>query len=203
METAVLIPLKSFRNAKRRLADVFGPDERATLAREVAQIVLRAAAPFPTFVACDDDEVAEWAADRGAAVLWTPGLGLNGALEHGVDVIAGKGVEHVVISHGDLPLARAFDHLCHPHTVTLVPDHRLDGTNVQTRPASAFVAQYGPGSFRAHLAAAVHAGRRVRVVVDADLALDVDTIDELYHPRARAVLGDVIPRPHEPRASVR
>jgi hypothetical protein len=29
----------------------------------------------------------------------------------------------------------------------------------------------------------------VRVVVDADLALDVDTIDELRHPRARAALA--------------
>ncbi len=200
METAVLVPIKSFRNAKRRLAGVFGPDDRARLAREMAQIVLRAAAPLPTFVACDDDEVAQWVAERGADVLWTPGLGLNGALEHGVDVIAGKGVEHVVISHGDLPLARAFDHLCRPDTITLVPDHRLDGTNVQTRPASAFVAQYGPGSFRAHLAAAVRDGRRVRVVVDADLALDVDTIDELYHPRALAVLGDLVPPPPEPRA---
>lgn len=193
METAVLIPIKSFRNAKRRLADVFGPDDRAALAREMAQIVLRAATPFPTFVACDDDEVAEWVSERGAEVLWTPGLGLNGALEHGVDVIAGKGADHVVISHGDLPLASAFDHVCQPGTITLVPDHRLDGTNVQTRPAARFVAQYGPGSFRAHLATALRAGDRVRVMVDADLALDVDTIDDLYHPRARALLGDLVP----------
>jgi len=198
VETAVLVPVKSFRSAKRRLTNVFGADERARLAREMAQIVLRAAAPFPTFVACDDDEVAEWAAAHGAEVLWTPGLGLNGALQHGVDVIAGKGADHVVISHGDLPLAHSYDHLCEPGTVTLVPDHRLDGTNVQTRPATPFVAQYGPGSFRRHLADALLDGRRVRVVVDADLSLDVDTVDELYHPRARAVLGDLVPSPPPP-----
>jgi 2-phospho-L-lactate guanylyltransferase len=195
VETAVLVPIKSFRHAKRRLAGVFGPDERATLAREMADIVLRAAAPFPTFVACDDDAVAEWVARRGADVLWTPGLGLNGAIEHGVDVIAGKGADHVVISHGDLPLAHSFGHLCRAGTVTLVPDHRLDGTNVQARPAAPFVARYGAGSFRAHLAAALERGERVRVVVDADLALDVDTIDELHHPRARAALHDVVPAP--------
>lgn len=189
----MLVPIKSFRTAKRRLADTYGAGDRATLARAMAEIVLRAAAPMPTFVACDDDEVAEWVTERGAEVLWTPGLGLNGAIEHGVDVIAGKGADHVVISHGDLPLARTFDHLCTPRVVTLVPDHRLDGTNVQTRPAARFVARYGAGSFRAHLAAALSEGRRVRVVVDAELALDVDTIDELHHPSARAVLGDLVP----------
>jgi 2-phospho-L-lactate/phosphoenolpyruvate guanylyltransferase len=193
VETAVLIPIKSFRNAKRRLAAAFGSDDRATLARAMSEIVLRAAAPFPAFVACDDDEVAEWVTERGAEVLWTPGLGLNGAIEHGVDVIAGKGADHVVISHGDLPLARSFAHLCEHDTVTLVPDHRLDGTNVQTRPAARFAPQYGAGSFRAHLASALADGRRVRVVVDAELAVDVDTIDELRDPRTRAVLDHVVP----------
>ena len=37
-------------------------------------------------VACDDDEVAAWAGTCGAEVLWTPGLGLNGAIEHSVEV---------------------------------------------------------------------------------------------------------------------
>jgi 2-phospho-L-lactate guanylyltransferase (CobY/MobA/RfbA family) len=69
--------------------------------------------------------------------------------------------------------------------VVLVPDHRLDGTNVQARPAAPFVARYGGGSFRRHLSDALDAGMRVRVVVDADLAIDVDTVNELRHPRAR------------------
>lgn len=194
MESAVLVPIKSFRNAKRRLAGVLGPDERARLAQEMARIVLEAAASLPTFVACDDDQVAEWVTEHGAEALWTPGLGLNGAIEHGVDVITGKGADHIVISHGDLPLARTFTHLCEPGVVTLVPDHRLDGTNVQTRPAGPFVAHYGGGSFREHLRSALARGDRVRVVIDADLALDVDTVDELMDPRARAVLGDLARR---------
>lgn len=198
METAVLVPIKSFQNAKRRLADEFGSAERADLARRMAETVIAAAHPFPVFVACDDDEVADWVTARGAEVLWTPGLGLNGALEHGVDVIAGKGVDHVVISHGDLPLARSYVHLCEPDVVTLVPDHRFDGTNVQARPATRFTARYGPGSFRAHLAASLDDGLAVRIVVDADLAVDVDTVDELRHERVRAVLGDVAPTSDRP-----
>ena len=91
----MLVPIKSFRDAKGRLAAVFSPDERAELSRRMASAVLDAAAPMPTFVACDDDEVADWVGARGAEVLWTPGLGLNGAIEHGTEVIAGKGFDHV------------------------------------------------------------------------------------------------------------
>jgi 2-phospho-L-lactate guanylyltransferase len=193
VEPAVLVPIKSFRNAKGRLAPVLSPDERAELARRMAAIVLGAASPLPVFVACDDDEVADWATSRRAEVLWTPGLGLNGAIEHGVELIAARGHDHVVITHSDLPLARSYGRLCRPDTVTLVPDHRLDGTNVQSRPTTPFSAQYGPGSFRRHLADALADGWRVRVVVDPDLALDVDTDQELRHPRARAAFDGLLP----------
>ena len=189
VETAVLVPIKSFRDAKGRLSGHFSPDERARLAQGMAGIVLDAGRPMPVFVACDDDDVAEWATARDAEVLWTPGLGLNGAIEHSVELIAGKGYDHVVIAHGDLPLARTFEHLCEPDTVVLVPDHRMDGTNVQARPAAPFTAHYGAGSFRRHLDAAVESGLRARVVVDADLAVDVDTVDELRLPRTREALA--------------
>ena len=188
MESAVLVPIKAFRDAKGRLAGSMTPTDRADLARRMASIVLAAATDLPTFVACDDDEVADWVDARGAEVLWTPGLGLNGAIEHGVDVLAGKGFDHVVISHSDLPLARSLSRLCRPDTVTLVPDHRLDGTNVQARPTTPFAARYGGGSFRAHLSDALATGLRTRIVFDVDLALDVDTVDELNHPRVRAAL---------------
>ncbi len=194
VETAVLVPIKSFRDAKGRLSAFFTPAERADLARRMAAVVLDAAAPMPVFVACDDDEVADWVGGRGAEVLWTPGLGLNGAIEHGVEVVAGKGFSHVVVTHSDIPLARSFTHLCEPDTVVLVPDQRLDGTNVQARPAVAFEACYGAGSFRRHLTAALASGRRTRVVVDAGLALDVDTIDELRDPRLSAAFADVLAR---------
>ena len=57
------------------------------------------------FVACDDDDVASWADAAGAEVLWSPGLGLNGAVDAGRATIAGKGFDHLVIAHSDLPLA--------------------------------------------------------------------------------------------------
>lgn len=180
MEAAVLVPIKAFRNAKGRLAPAVSPAARADLARMMAARVLDAARPFTPFVVCDDDDVADWAGRQGADVLWTPGLGLNGAVDHASAVVAGKGFDHVVIAHGDLPLANSFEHLIVDGAVTLVPDHRLDGTNVQTRPASTELpAAYGAGSFRHHLAAAIGRGLDVRVVTDPRLARDVDTIADL------------------------
>ena len=68
---------------------------------------VEAVRPLPTFVACDDDAVAQWAESLGATVLWGPGLGLNGAVDAGVETIAGKGFDDVIISHGDLPIPRS------------------------------------------------------------------------------------------------
>ena len=180
MEAAVLVPIKAFRNAKGRLAPTVSPAARADLARMMADRVLEAARPFAPFVVCDDDDVAGWATSRGAEVLWTPGLGLNGAVDHASAVVAGKGFDHVVVAHGDLPLANTFEHLVADGFVTLVPDHRLDGTNVQARPATIELpAAYGAGSFRHHLVAALDRGLDVRVVTDRRLARDVDTIADL------------------------
>ncbi len=184
METALLAPIKAFGAAKGRLGAVLDASQRAALATWLADGVLRAAAPLPTFVACDDDEVARWADRAGAEVLWTPGLGLNGAVDHGCRTIAGKGFDHVIIAHGDLPRPASIASVPRPGTVTLVPDRRHDGTNVMAVPLSGHglpvPVSYGSGSFRRHLEGA--RGRRVEVRYDADLSLDVDDPADLTHP---------------------
>lgn len=195
MDLAALIPVKSFRAAKARLAGVLTDDERATLARAMATRVVRAARPLPTFVACDHDEVAAFAEELGATVLWGPGLGLNGAVDHGVSTIAGKGFDHVVIAHGDLPLAANLGDLARPAEVVIVPDRRRDGTNVLARPCELVLpAAYGPGSFRAHYQAAVATGLKVTVRVDRRLAIDIDTMADCVHPMTAAAVADMLGR---------
>ena len=180
---AVLVPVKSFGAAKARLTSSVSPDARRALARWMAGRVVAAAAPLPVFVACDDDEVAEWADGLGASVLWSPGLGLNGAVDEGVATMAGKGIDHVVISHGDLPLATSLADVARPDTVVLVPDRRRDGTNVLARPTAIDLpASYGAGSFGQHLRHAMRADVAVMVRIDAELSLDLDTVSDLHHP---------------------
>ena len=174
----MLIPVKSFREAKVRLAPALTSKERSQLARTMAARVLAAAGPLPAFVVCDDREVADWARSLGALVVWEPGRGLNGAVADGLVLLAAEGAATVVVAHGDLArpegLARVLDG--HPEgAVTLVPDGRDDGTNVAVLPALAgFRPSYGPGSFRRHVDEAARLGLALRVLRDAALGQDVD-----------------------------
>jgi 2-phospho-L-lactate guanylyltransferase len=199
VETAALIPIKGFHAAKARLATVMSAADRERLARWMATRVIEALRPMPTFVACNDDRVAEWADGLGAGVLWGPGLGLNGAIDVGVETLAGKGAEHVLIAHGDIPRPERLASVATPRTIVLVPDRRRDGTNVLSRPTGAsMAAEYGAASFDRHLAAALATGIAVQVRTDPLLSIDVDTIDDCHHPIAAAVLrpflGEAMPR---------
>jgi 2-phospho-L-lactate/phosphoenolpyruvate guanylyltransferase len=199
VETAALIPIKGFHAAKARLASVLSDSDRERLARWMATRVIEALRPMPTFVACDDDRVAEWADALGVGVLWGPGLGLNGAIDVGVETLAGKGAEHVLIAHGDIPRPENLPTVPTPRTIVLVPDRRCDGTNVLSRPtAISMAAEYGAASFDRHLAAALASGIAVQVRSDPFLSIDVDTVDDCRHPIAAAVLrpflGEAMPR---------
>ena len=179
----MLIPVKRFTAAKERLSSLLDVDQRADLARWLAARVVAAARSLPTFVACDDNDVAAWADGVGADVLWSPGLGLNGAVDSGRSTIAGKGFDHVVIAHSDLPLAHDLGAVAVAGAVTLVPDRHRDGTNVLALPTAADVpASFGGGSFRRHLDLAMAAGLPVHVLGDTRLALDIDNPDDVAHP---------------------
>lgn len=174
-DTAVLVPVKAFDQAKVRLAPALPPNERAALARTMAEGVLRAAQGLPVFVVCDDAEVAGWAAAQGASVIWEPGQGLNRAVEAGVDDLGTAGFGSVIVAHADLPLAADVTWLARFPGVTIVPDRHGDGTNVVCVPArSGFHFAYGPGSFDRHRAEAGRIGQPLRIVREPLLSWDVD-----------------------------
>ncbi len=189
-DAAVLVPVKAFGEAKRRLSPALGAAERAALSRRLTAGVIAAAAPLPVAVVCDDREVAGWARSLGALVIWEPGRGLNGAVAAGVAHLAGEGVRVVGVAHGDLAQPAGLGALCtgHPQrALSLVPDGRDDGTNVVVVPtAAAFRFSYGPGSFRRHLDEADALDLPVRVVRGTGLSLDVDLPSDLSLPGAPA-----------------
>lgn len=174
------MPIKAFHRAKVRLASVLDAAEREALAREMAAAVLSAAGRLPTWVVCDDAEVAEWADQRGATVIWTPARGLNAAVEEGVARLAAAGLELVVVAHADMPLVSSLEGVALRETVVLAPDRRRDGTNVAGLPArSGFRFSYGPGSFARHSSEAARVGLPLLVLERPDLAWDVDVPDDL------------------------
>lgn len=180
---AVLVPVKAFHAAKRRLAPALDDRARQELSRRMATAVVRAAGELPVSVVCDDHAVAAWAAEMGAEVIWRPGRGLDGAVADGVAQLAARGVERVIVAHADLPHARDLAWVAAGDGVTLVPDRRDDGTNVACVPARAgFRFSYGPGSFRRHQAEAHRLGLPLRVVREARLGWDVDLPGDLEPP---------------------
>jgi len=187
---AVLVPVKRFSAAKGRLTGVLADSERAALAEWMASRVLGVVAELPTFVACDDDEVATWARRLGATVIWGPGLGLNSAVDDGVAHITSSGYDHVLVSHADLAIPGALLDVARTGCVTLVPDRRRDGTNVMSFPAThPLRASYGGGSFARHLEQALAMSTvAVEVRGDPELSLDLDTARDLAHPLIQKVL---------------
>lgn len=179
----VVIPVKDFTRAKLRLAPELEPDEREELARRMATTVVEAAAPLPVVVVCDSEPVRSWAESVGARVIWTPGLGLNGAVQAGVGQLATEGVATAIVAHSDLPLARDLAWVAATPGVTLVPDRAHDGTNVLAVPTDIdFRFAYGAGSFRSHRAEAARLHQQIRIVNDARLSWDVDLPADLALP---------------------
>jgi 2-phospho-L-lactate guanylyltransferase len=190
VHAAVLVPVKSFAVAKGRLSPLLTPDQRKRLSQWMAERVLAAAGELATYVACDDDEVAEWARARGAQVMWRPATGLNAAVTDSVSELRDMGVEYVVVAHSDLPGASDLASLARADHIVLVPDHRLDGTNVVGVPTDvSFDFSYGGGSFTRHLQQAMASSHAVTVRHDAVLSLDVDRPADLAHP----LLADRLP----------
>lgn len=190
---AVLVPVKRFTAAKGRLAGVLSDSDRARLAQWLATRVLDVVHELPTFVACDDEQVAIWAQSRRAQVLWTSGLGLNGAVDDGVEQIAAMDFEHVLVTHADLGRPDSLVSVARSGHITLVPDQWRDGTNVMAFPVrSPLHASYGGGSFARHLDQAEAVGN-FEVRDDPHLALDIDTADDLAHPLISEVLPEWLP----------
>lgn len=179
---AVVIPIKAFEQAKDRLSSVLDADQRKHLARTTALGVIESVRPAAIFVVCDNPDVSQWATLHGATVVHQSIAGLNAAVQEGIS--AAHEFERVMIVHSDLPLPRRLrellDSTVASNTVTIVPDRHRDGTNVLIIPPGAgFNCHYGVKSFEAHVTEATRLGLPLQIVENDELALDIDTPDDL------------------------
>ena len=157
-------------------------EQRILLARSTALGVLESVRGASVFVVCDNPEVSQWATSHGASVVSQSGAGLNAAVKEGIS--AAHEYERVMIVHSDLPLPSRLRELLGSsvasNTVTIVPDRHRDGTNVLIIPSGVgFTCHYGAKSFEAHKAEATKLGLPLHIVEDDELALDIDTPDDL------------------------
>jgi 2-phospho-L-lactate guanylyltransferase len=187
----IVIPIRSFTDAKARLSSRLGPEERADLSRRLATQVARAAAPHAVIVVSSAGEVERWAVGAGHSICDDPGT-LDAAVAAGCDAARAAGARRIVVAHADLPFVTTFESvLGASDEVVLVADRHGDGTPVLSIPAQhAFRFAYGPGSFDRHVEEAHRLGLATRVVDDPALAFDIDVPSDLddaaAHLAARA-----------------
>jgi 2-phospho-L-lactate guanylyltransferase len=182
-----LVPVNRLDRAKGRLAGLLSPGERMDLTRATLLTALDAleGADIPAFVLTADERARAIVGARAEVLDEDAALrGLNPQLEAALAALRTQlGDTAVLIVHADLPLAtsdsltRVIEAAAEEPSVTLV-ESGDGGTNVMLlRPPGLFPLSYGLGSARRHRAAA-HA-LTVRVVDEPDLALDLDTEDDV------------------------
>ena len=196
---AAIIPVGTLAGAKSRLGESLDAEERedlvsGLLARTVVA-ALAVDALADVLVVSPDREVLRRAADLGArTLLQRSGVDLGGPNNRGLnaglaeardDVVAG-GAEAILVLPIDLPfvtadaMAAVLDPLAHAlSVVVLVTDRHGTGTNaLALRPPDVIEFAFGPGSRRAHRAAAEAAGATY-VEVEGPLSVDLDTPEDL------------------------
>lgn len=186
-----VVPLKSLRGSKKRLADVLDEDEREAFVTAMARAVLTALSETSgidgIMVVSNATEVAEIALEYGARVVPEgEQQGLSGAITSAAEVLRADHVAKMMVVHGDIPLATPadFDLLLEragsAPSVTIVPCRIEDGTNVMIcTPPDVIPFHYGPGSCGAHQRAARAAGVDAKIMRLPGLALDIDTPEDL------------------------
>ncbi len=177
--TIVLVPIRSFDDAKSRLAASLDQQERRALSRAMAQTVVAAAHDLPVWVVTDDDEVADWAQVLGASSCAVDVSGLNPAATAAAAAAADAGASRIIIAHADLPYASDL-RVVTGAGVALAPDRHRDGSNVMSLPTNTgFTFAYGPGSFAKHRAESARLGLDFTEIDDASLGWDVDSPADL------------------------
>jgi len=188
-----VVPIRSLRHGKTRLAPVLGNEARGALLRGIADRVVAAAVESglieTVLVVSPDAETLAWAAGLGPAVVAVPQLehrlGLNGAIDAGRAWAVDRGASTVISLFADLPLIVADDIrglMVRTEPVVLGPDRRGEGTNALllrlVGRGSEFTFAFGEGSLAKHLEEARRLGLNAAVHDAPGIAFDLDTPDD-------------------------
>ncbi len=195
-ELWVVLPVKAWAAAKRRLSPVLSGAERARLARSMLEDVLAAVfaasdqARIAGVLAVTSDAVAGGHLEAaGCELLPETRRGLNRALDSAARELEVRGARTMLILPVDVPLVspRDLERLASRHlgaegapVVTVAPDRFRSGTNaLVVTPPRAIPFRFGDGSFFAHLQEAERAGADGAELSASSLDLDLDHPDDL------------------------
>jgi 2-phospho-L-lactate guanylyltransferase len=188
---AILIPVKEFREAKKRLAPHFPPADRAALAEAMCEdffsVVAATRCADRVFVISKEPGALSRAQKLGwETIVESRQTSESDSVDAGSRYCAERGVQALLRLPVDIPLVEpsdikaVFEQLGPAPSVVLVPSSDGTGTNALLRsPAVLFPSRFGPNSFPRHLAEAERCGARARVFRNPRLELDIDELEDL------------------------
>jgi 2-phospho-L-lactate guanylyltransferase len=191
--TVAILPVKSFRLGKGRMAEDLSEAARSALGRALAERTadLAVAAGLIPILVAGDAEVADWAVLGGLPSIPDPGDGLDRAAGEGVGWAEAASSPWIVL-HSDLPLLTSRD----LESVEAVREDRgwaiapsADGGTSALGGSGPAVFSYGPGSFHRHLARFPGAGIVARVGLLHDVDSFPDLVSARRHPRGAWLAG--------------
>jgi 2-phospho-L-lactate guanylyltransferase len=186
----IIVPVKSFDMAKRRLASVLSEAERRELARimliDLLGMLVQVANASGVLVISREPAAEALAAAHGAEFIPEEGQGLCAAVMQGAQYVAARGEPSMLMIPSDVPLASAAEIdrliLSHPAApaVSIVSDLEGVGTNaIACSPPDFMPFLFGARSYAAHCQQAEARGARVNTLRLSGLSLDVDTPEDL------------------------
>jgi 2-phospho-L-lactate/phosphoenolpyruvate guanylyltransferase len=188
---AILIPVKEFHEAKKRLGSHFSPRDRAALAEAMCEdffsIVAATRCADRIFVISKEPGALSRAKRRGwETIVESHQTSESDSVDAGSRYCAQCGVDALLRLPIDLPLIEPYDieaifeQLEVAPSVVMVPSSDGTGTNALLRsPAVLFPSHFGPNSFPRHLAEAKECGARTRILRNPRLEIDIDELDDL------------------------
>ena len=195
MSLWLVVPVRSLRDGKSRLAPALDAQQRRAFVERLLVRTLERAARFPglehTLVVSACNEARAQASACGATVIEerAPG-GLNNALRQAQLALRVAGVTRMLMVSSDLPLLQPEDLQClaaasSAGAIAIAPDRAQQGTNgIGLHAAMDFDFSFGPNSFQRHLERLRQLDFRSAVVERIGLAFDVDVPDDLAELRA-------------------
>ena len=188
---AILIPVKEFREAKKRLAPHFSAADRAALAEAMCEdffsVVAATRCADRVFVISKEPRALSLAQELGwETIVESQQTCESNSVDAGSHYCAERGIYALLRLPIDLPLVEpsdiesVFEQLEVAPSVVIVPSSDGTGTNALLRsPAVLFPSHFGPNSFPRHLAEAKECGAHTRVFRNPRLELDIDELDDL------------------------
>ena len=205
MNTWLIIPVKSVRDGKTRLASALDLVQRRAFMDRLLVHTLKQAAAFPgldrTLVVSACGETRARAAALGAQVLSESGCGLNVAVKQAQTNIRERGATQMLIVPCDLPFLCSEDlhylsRRALSNVIVIAPDRSSHGTNgLCFDVALDFDFEFGPDSYTHHIDNARRLRRDHAAAIRPGLAFDVDSPDdlaEMYKRDSRSPLSETV-----------